>query len=58
VKYEKLTKLSIRSHTELNERWVQERIAEDPSLLGLGDVILKDKRENSVRGAGRVDLLL
>ena len=43
MKYEKLTKLSIRSHPELSERWVQERIAEDPSILGLGDVILKDK---------------
>ena len=57
MKYEKLTKLSIRSHTELNERWVQERIAEDPSILGLGDIILKDK-ERIQSGAGRLDLLL
>ena len=27
MKYEKLTKLSIRSHPELSERWVQERLA-------------------------------
>lgn len=57
MKYEKLTKLSIRNHPELNERWVQERIAEDPSILGLGDVILKDKERNQP-GAGRLDLLL
>ncbi|NQW49402.1 MAG: hypothetical protein HQ464_16705 [Planctomycetes bacterium] len=57
MKYEKLTKLSIRSHPELSERWVQERIAEDPSILGLGDVILKDK-ERPQAGAGRLDLLL
>ena len=57
MKYEKLTKLSIRNHPELNERWVQERIAEDPSILGLGDVILKDK-ERIHSGAGRLDLLL
>lgn len=57
MKYEKLSKLSIRSHPELNERWVQERIAEDPSILGLGDVIVKDK-ERSQAGAGRLDLLL
>ena len=57
MKYEKLTKLSIRNHPELNERWVQERIAEDPSILGLGDVILKDK-ERPQAGAGRLDLLL
>lgn len=57
VKYEKLTKLSIRSHPELSERWVQERIADDPSILGLGDVILKDK-ERIQPSAGRLDLLL
>lgn len=57
MKYEKLTKLSIRNHPELSERWVQERIAEDPSLLGLGDVILKDK-ERIQSGSGRLDLLL
>lgn len=57
MKYEKLTKVSIRSHAELTERWVQERIAEDPSILGLGDVILKDK-ERIQAGAGRLDLLL
>ena len=57
MKYEKLTKLSIRNHPDLNERWVQERIAEDPSILGLGDLILKDK-ERPQAGAGRLDLLL
>lgn len=57
MKYEKLTKLSMRNHPTLNERWVQERIAEDPSILGLGDVILKDK-ERLQPGAGRLDLLL
>ena len=57
MKYEKLTKLSIRSNSELNEHWVQERIAEDPIILGLGDVIVKDK-ERIHAGAGRLDLLL
>lgn len=57
MRYEKLTTLSIGNHPELNERWVQDRIAEDPSLLGLGDLILKD-RERSQPSAGRLDLLL
>ena len=57
MRYEKLTKLSIRDHLELSERWVQERIAEDPTILGLGDVILKDKERSQPR-AGRLDLLL
>jgi predicted transport protein len=57
MNYEKLTKLSIRNHSELSERWVQDRIADDPALLGLGDLILKDKERNQ-SGAGRLDLLL
>jgi hypothetical protein len=36
---------------------VQARIAEDPAILGLGDLILKDKERNQPR-AGRLDLLL
>ena len=31
--YEKITKPSIRNHPELNERWVQDRIAEDTAAL-------------------------
>lgn len=55
--YVKFEKLSLKSHTEFNERWVQDRIAEDPSILRLGDVILKDKERIQPR-AGRLDLLL
>src|SRR5205823_11704875 len=36
--------------------WVQDRIAEDPSLLGLGDLVLKDKERRQPH-AGRLDLL-
>lgn len=57
MKYAKLTKLSLRAHPALNERWVQDRIAEDPGILGLGDVILKDKERIHPK-AGRLDLLL
>ncbi len=57
LKYEKLTPLSIKGHASLSEKWVQDRIAEDPTILGLGDVILKDKERNQPR-AGRLDLLL
>nr|WP_202922424.1 hypothetical protein [Sinimarinibacterium sp. NLF-5-8] len=48
---------SIKSHAQLDERWVQDRIAENPAMLGLGDVILKDKERIQPR-AGRLDLLL
>jgi predicted transport protein len=57
MKYEKLTRIWLRDHPPFSERWVQERIAEDPSILGLGDVILKDKERIQPR-AGRLDLLL
>jgi hypothetical protein len=55
--YAKFEKVSLKNHPVLNEKWVQDRIAEDPSILGLGDVILKDKERIQPR-AGRLDLLL
>lgn len=57
VKYTKPIKVSLKDNTIFNEKWVQERIAEDPSILGLGDLILKDK-ERAQPKAGRLDLLL
>lgn len=35
---------------------MQEKVAEDPSILGIGELILQDKGRNSP-GAGRLDLL-
>ena len=55
-KYVKPQKLALKSHSQFNERWVQEKIAEDPSMLGIGELILKDKERNQP-GAGRLDLL-
>jgi predicted transport protein len=57
LNYEKLTHLNLKTHPTLNEKWVQDRIAEDPTILGLSDVILKDRERNQPR-AGRLDLLL
>jgi hypothetical protein len=55
--YIKPERLSMKMHAEFNERWVQERIAADPSILGLGDLVLRDKERIHPR-AGRLDLLL
>lgn len=55
--FTKFETLSIRHHPELDEKWVQARIAEDPAILGLGDVVLKDKERIQPK-AGRLDLLL
>ncbi len=50
-------KLNLLTHKELNETWVQHVIAEAPTILGLGDLILKDKERIHPK-AGRLDLLL
>jgi hypothetical protein len=55
-KYVKHQKLILKTHPDFNEKWVQERIAEDPSILGIGELILKDQERNHP-GAGRLDLL-
>ena len=55
--YVKPERLSLRTFPGLDERWVQARIADDPCILGLGDLILKDKERMQPR-AGRLDLLL
>ncbi len=57
VEYVKFEQVGIKSHPELNEKWVQDRIAEDPGMLGLGDIVLKDKERIQPK-AGRLDLLL
>lgn len=57
LKYEQITKLSLKSHPVFTELWVQDRIADNPQILGLGDVVLKDKERIQPR-AGRLDLLL
>ncbi len=56
MNYAKFEKINLKSHPVLNEKWVQDRIAEDPSILGLGDIVLKD-RERIQPKAGRLDLL-
>src|SRR5438477_4003691 len=50
-------RISLKLHPELNEKWVQELIASDPSILGLGELVLRDKERSQPR-AGRLDLLL
>ncbi len=41
----------------LDERWLQVRIEEDPSLLGLGDINVV-RREKSQPSGGRLDFLM
>ena len=53
----KLQSVSLKRTEGLNEKWVQDQIAEDPTCLRLGDVVVKDK-ERMQANAGRLDLLL
>jgi predicted transport protein len=57
LKYAKPERIWLKTHSELDERWLQDRIGEDPALLGLGDLVLKDRERPQPR-AGRLDLLL
>jgi hypothetical protein len=49
--------LLLKESQQFDEKWVQARIADDPQILGLGDIVLKDK-ERIQPHAGRLDLLL
>ncbi|MGI6471360.1 MAG: hypothetical protein ACOX0S_08550 [Paludibacteraceae bacterium] len=50
-------RVSLQNHKEITEKLIQQKIADDPSILGLGELILKDKERIQPR-AGRLDLLL
>lgn len=56
MKHVRLKTVSLKQHPQLNEKWVQDVISSDPSVLGLGDLVLKDKERTQPSG-GRLDLL-
>jgi hypothetical protein len=57
MNFTKAERISLKRHPTLNESWVQSLIAADPSILGLGELVLRD-RERIQPKAGRLDLLL
>ena len=50
-------KILLKGNPSISEKVIQEKIASNPSVLGLGDLVLKDK-ERIQPAAGRLDLLL
>jgi len=50
-------KIILKGNPNISEAIIQEKIAQDPSMLGIGNLILKDKERIQPR-AGRLDLLL
>lgn len=49
--------IKMKNKAELTEAWVQDIIASDPAILGIGDLELIDKERKQPK-AGRLDLLL
>lgn len=49
--------IGMKGHPDFTERWLQHRISEDPTILGLGDLTVRDQERRQPRG-GRLDMLL
>jgi hypothetical protein len=56
MEYITAERIYLKNNPDYSEKWVQDRIAENPSILGLGELILRD-RERAQPTAGRLDLL-
>jgi len=50
-------RINLYNHPEITEKVIQTKIAEDPTIIGLGDLVLKDKERIQPK-AGRLDLLM
>ena len=57
LNYTKHEPIYLKSHPDFNEKWLQELIEEDPTILGLGDVVIVE-RERKQSSGGRIDFLL
>lgn len=55
--YVKAKRLWLAEHQGFNEKWVQEQIQADPTIVGLGEVELRASERRQAR-AGRLDMLL
>jgi len=57
LQYAKPEPIKLKNHPDFNERWLQDLISQDTSILGLGelDLIERERRQDH---AGRLDLLL
>jgi hypothetical protein len=57
VQHVQIDTLLLKNSQDTNEAWVQKVIADNPSILGLGDVVLRDQERRQPK-AGRLDILL
>jgi hypothetical protein len=49
--------ISLKDRHDLTERWVEDKLVENPTLMGIGEVEVRGRQRNQPR-AGRLDLLL
>lgn len=57
ISYTKSTPVTLKDIPKYDELWLKKTIIDDPSILGLGDLIVKDVERIQPK-AGRIDLLL
>jgi hypothetical protein len=57
MKFIKPEIISLKNSPEFNEKWLQARIEEDPSILGLGELQFRDSEKIQI-GGGRLDTIL
>jgi hypothetical protein len=57
LSYVKHEKVWLKDHPQFRETWLRDRIVEDPAILGLGDLDVKDAERTQPSG-GRLNLLL
>ena len=57
MKYIKPEIINLKNSNEYNEKWLQERIEEDPSILSLGELEFRDT-EKILFSGGRLDTIL
>ena len=59
AQYIRSKRISLKAHPNpgLKEKWLQDHLAKDPSLLNLGDALTLEGKEVPVRSGGKLDLL-
>lgn len=57
MEFHKSMRVSLRGRPDFSEAKLQQQITDDPSLLGLGDLVVREAERSQPQG-GRIDLLL
>lgn len=57
LNYVKHETIRLKNHSDFTEKWLQERLEDDPTLFGLGDVVVVE-RERKQSSGGKIDFLL